>query len=104
MSYTLLSKDFSDEQMVKLPLVDIFIQIRKCQILCKQSQRTTFCGSMMEFSHAHDMLDRVQRERPVEKQRRLIQQMRQIGREYDDELLRRCSDYADKVTGWNTFH
>jgi hypothetical protein len=97
------SAAYKDEDISNLPLTKIFYEIRQCQILCKQSQKSTFCGSMEEFGEAHRILDRVTRENPQEKQLKLIPKMRALSLDYDDELINRCSDYADKQSGWDYY-
>jgi len=97
------SSEITDENIPSLELTKVLIKIRKCQILCKQSQRATFIGSMQEFAHAHQVLDRVTSEKPVQTQKILIIQMRKLAEQIDVDLLARCSDYADKVTCWNSY-
>ncbi len=82
------------------PLVPILIEIRACQELCLRSQRSTFIGSMAEFADAHDVYARVQREQPVEKQKRLIDRMHEISPQVTDDDLNQIKRYVQQITGY----
>lgn len=95
------SKDVADDCIPHMELTRVFIEIRKCQMLSKRSNGSTFIGSTGEFYEAHDVMARVSRERPVQRQKQLVPHMRKLAAGVDDNLLIRCSDYADRMTEWS---
>lgn len=95
------SKHFEDKDIPFLRLTKLFIRIRECQILSIRSQRSSFIGGALEFIDAHLIMERVIAEDPVEKQQTLLRELREISWDYDDDLLKRCRDYADRITNWN---
>lgn len=97
----LASDDYTDEQVANLRLTQVLLEIRECQLMQKDSMRSTFTGSMGEFVHAHEVMAEVMRDDPVEKQKRLLVELRRINREYDNELFERCRRHADTVSGWD---